>query len=183
MLKIFLTAIFFCLMIFNSATASAKVAPVIVINKFGQKIDADIPLKDAGKVVSDFLTEQFMDTGKFKIVAREDLEEILQVKDLKNPSTLLLIPKIDYVVSGRVKVERINEKNLRVICRVNISDTETEKTVWSGMVAVTEEFPRLKLYQKHEGTLCFNLLHIATYKIVFGELFKSPEFEKMFESD
>ena len=168
MLRNFFTAIFFSMMIFNLVEVSAEKMPVIVVNKFEQEIDSDIPLIDAGEFTSEVLIEQFLETGKFKVMEYERLEDLISVESI----LLSIIPKVDYVVSGKVKVEHVNEnlmlganfkqiaygmnfvsskiisatlmnldmnlKNLRVTCDMNIFDAETGKEIWSGEVVTME---------------------------------------------
>ena len=137
MLKIFLTAIFFCSMIFNSAAAKFHEMPTVAVMDFGKLSTASGGVNDynVGLAVSEYIIEALVESGKFDVMAGEHVKEILVENDLDiagiiPPSKARQIGKIlgvRYIIYGNVNDVNNDTFTLEIIS--NGADVHTVKAL------------------------------------------------------
>lgn len=137
MVKIFLTAILFSAMIFNSATAKFQEMPKVAVMDFGKLSDAadGIRTDNVGLTVSEYIIEALIESGKFEVASREQIKEILAENDLEiagiiPPSKARQIGKIlgvRYIIYGNVNDVNSDTFTLEIIS--NGADVHTVKAL------------------------------------------------------
>lgn len=137
MLKIFLSAIIFSAMIFTSATAKFQDMPKVAVMDFGKLSDTSdgINTDNVGFAVSDYIIEALVESKKFKVIAKDHLEEILLEHGLDTvgiipPSQAREIGKIlgvRYIIYGNVNDVNSDTFTLEII--QNGADVHTVKAL------------------------------------------------------
>ena len=137
MLRIFLTAIIFSLMICNSAAAKFQEKPTVAVMDFGNLSNAagDINTDHVGFAVSDYIIQALFDSGKFKIMDTEHFSEVLAENNLDitgiiPPSKARKIGEIlgvRYIIYGNVNDVNSDTLTLEVIS--NGADVHTVKAI------------------------------------------------------
>ncbi len=139
MLKIFLTSIFFSLVILvmlNSAAAKFQEMPKIAVMDFGKLSNASsVNTNNVGLAVSDYIIEALVDSKKFKVIDKDHLAEILAEKNLDTkgiipPSKARQIGEIlgvRYIIYGNVNDVNSDTFTLEVI--QNGADVHTVKAL------------------------------------------------------
>ena len=137
MLKIFLTAIIFSLMICNSAAAKFQEKTTVAVMDFGNLSNAagDINTDHVGFAVSDYIIQALLDSGKFKIMDIEHFSEVLAENNLDitgiiPPSKARKIGEIlgvRYIIYGNVNDVNSDTLTLEVIS--NGADVHTVKAI------------------------------------------------------
>ena len=137
MLKIFFTAIFFSALIFNSAAAKFHEIPTVAVMDFGKLSNAagEISTDNVGLAVSEYIIEALVESGKFKVMAKDHIEEILAERGLDTvgiipPSKAKQIGEIlgvRYIIYGNVNEVNSDTFTLEIIS--NGADVHTVKAL------------------------------------------------------
>ena len=139
MLKIFLTSILFSLiilMMLNSAAAKFQEMPKVAVMDFGKlSKSAGVNTDNVGLAVSDYIIEALVDSGKFKVMAKDHLAEVLAEKNLDTtgiipPSKARQIGEIlgvRYIIYGNVNDVNSDTFTLEII--QNGADVHTVKAL------------------------------------------------------
>ena len=136
-LKIFLTAIIFSLTICNSGSAKFHEMPTVAVMDFGTLSNAagDINTDNVGFAVSDYIIQALLESGKFKVMDKEHLSEVLEENNLDTtgiipPSRAKKIGEIlgvRYIIYGNVNDVNSDTFTLEVVS--NGADVHTVKAL------------------------------------------------------
>ena len=139
-MKIFVTTIFFSMLILimlNSAAAKFQEMPKVAVMDFGKLSNAagGINTDNIGLAVSDYIIQALVDSGKFKVMSKDHLEEILAENNLDitgiiPPSKAKKIGEIlgvRYIIYGNVNDVNSDTFTLEVIA--NGADVHTVKAL------------------------------------------------------
>ena len=137
MLKTFITAIIFSLMLCNFATAKFHEKPKVAVMDFGKLSNAagEINTDNVGLAVSDYIIEALVESGKFDVIAKDHLEDVLSERELNTvgiipPSKARQIGEIlgvNYIIYGNVN--DVNSDTFKLEIIYNGADIHTVKAL------------------------------------------------------
>ena len=136
-IKIFLTAIIFSLILFNSVFAKFHEKPKVAVMDFGKLSNAagEISTDNVGLAVSEYIIEALVESGKFNVIAKDQLEETLSERGIDTvgiipPSKAKQIGEIlgvRYIIYGNVNNVNSDTFTLEIIS--NGADVHTVKAL------------------------------------------------------
>lgn len=137
MFKIFMTAIIFSLMLCNLASAKFHEKPKVAVMDFGKLSNSvgEINTDNVGLAVSDYIIEALVESGKFDVIAKDHLEDVLSERELDTvgiipPSKARQIGEIlgvNYIIYGNVNDVNSDTFTLEIIS--NGADVHTVKAL------------------------------------------------------
>lgn len=137
MFKIFLTALTFVGIFFNSASAQIIDKPIVAVMDFGKHSDAaeGINVNNIGVMVTEYIIEALVESGQFHVIAKDFMEETLAAEGLDTsgiipPSRARRIGEIlnvRYIIYGNVNDVNGDTFTLNVIS--NGADVHTVKAL------------------------------------------------------
>ena len=144
MKKVMMMLILGLILAFNLESARAtslKDTPRLAILPYEDKASKSIGLRlEDATIVSEFLMEQFLDSGRFKIVEREKMKEILaehslNASGLVDPLTAVAVGKLagaQYLVAGSITGLSTKKSGFTGSGAVARSDSETSRNTSIG---------------------------------------------------